>query len=286
MQALRSLFILLLVGSFGGGCIVGDGSGWITGSLSIDNCFDGEPLVREGDFDLEANFFTGEPLPDSTEVQSQQRNGLNLRIQNTSNNTEDSDGILFQFSDVRAAARLMAAGQPIPITSDGLCDQRCAGSTDLLRSRLFVFASCPDCQQQLLGTSRQLGPSAEDAGCIQPTGVTDPECPTLSAADQQALNEICGSDFSLRTFEARVDEILGGGACLYLCRFGDLTAGESAGSLDDFVIEYDDHIEALFSMSVVDARAIDQQTCAAASGQVRGMFSFEIDRGSAAQSFP
>ncbi len=286
MQALKSSSIFLLMGCFLGGCIVGDGFGWVTGTVKIDNCVDGESLIKEGDYDLEADFFAGEPLPDSTETLSQQRNGLNLRIQNTSNNTEDSDGMLFQFSDVRAAARIMATGQPIPITSNGLCDQSCSGATDLLRSRLYIFASCPDCQQQMLGTSREMVQTGEDAGCFLPTGVIGPECPTLSAADQQALNEICGSDFSLRTFEAKIEEILGGGACLYLCRFGSLSAGKPAGNLDEFTIEFNDHIEALFSMSVVDARSIDRQICAGAAGQVRGMFSFEIVRGSAAQSFP
>jgi hypothetical protein len=262
----------------------------VAGSLWIQNCVGGRPLEREGDFDLKVDFFAGETIEDTNPSLSQRRNSLLLRLQNTSNNIEESDSLMFQFVDVRVSAQSMAAGLPVPVTSRGVCALPCAAAEDPLRARLTLYTTCPACAQPIIASNRQLVPSGatllDGAPCLMPSGVQSPACPALAAADQTVLDSLCSGDFKSRSGAGEIQRILGGGACAYFCQFGKARAGQSAEDLAGFRIDYGERVAALFALNVVDARALQNGTCAEASGQIYGMFSFEVARGQAAQSFP
>lgn len=285
-----TLPLLLLLGALGG-CI-GRGDGWIIGKLWLDNCKDGEPLGEaydeKSDFDLHADFFSGEPIEDSNKSVSQRRNRLTIRIQNTSNNLEVSDGLLIQVVDLDLAARSFARSQPVPISTSDLCPGgSCSLVEDDLRASLYLYATCPDGRQPLTGSSYALSPSGQDAGCLLSTGTQTAACPDLSAAQQTALEQLCAGDFNDRGSYDLIGQLLGtSGACMFFCSLGEARRGQDPSELAGFRVSYGDRIAAIISTNVVDGRAINLQSCAGAAGELRGMFDFELTRGRAAQSFP
>jgi hypothetical protein len=268
----------------------GSGNGWIQGSLWIDNCKDGESFgdsaQNRREFDLNVDFFTGEPFEDSNKSVSQRKNSLTLRIQNTSNNVEESDGLLVQINDLDLAAQALAGGTQLPITASQLCPGgNCPLVQDLVRASLYLFTTCPDGSQPLSGSSHEFAPSTDKPDCLFPTGKKPDPCPPLTAATQSSLDQLCEGDFEDRSSFDLIGQLLGG-SCMYLCRFGDAKRGQDPNDLDGFVLDYGDRVAAIISLNIVDGRAINLQSCAQVAGEVRGMFDFELTRGQSAQSFP
>lgn len=297
---LSALTVVLLVVC---GCNVGDGDGWFTGSLWVDNCKGGDSLGTQsapGEYDLDADFFAAQPLEDSSESSTQRRNNLLVRVQPTSNNLEVSDGVLLQFVDLDQAARAFAKGQPLGITNTSLCNGSYCTPTqeDALRASLYLYTTCPDLRQPLVGGSHVLTLSA-DGSCLKHSGANGappnppwvPPCPQLTAAAKAGLEQLCAGDFNNREaqVQANIETWLGGGsggACVYLCAFGQARRGQSDKELEGFLVDYGDTVAGIVSMNIVDGRAVNLQTCARVSGKINGMFSMEVVRGRAAQSFP
>jgi hypothetical protein len=265
------------------GCI-GGGEGWVTGSMWIASCANGNPLDRKGDFDLSVNFFTGESVEDDTSS-TLRRNALTLRLQNASLNIEDSDGLLLQLWDLAGIAQTVVRGDPVGVTSKDVCSVPCPIVDDQLRSTLYLHNSCPDGRQPLLATSHEMSP-AGSADCLKPTGKELPACPTLLPADRQTLTELCLGRFDDRTRGDAIEAVLGGGACIYFCQLGAAKPGGALADPRSFRINYGDRVSALLAFNIVDGRSVTTSTCAAATGKVRGMFSYDVIRGRSAQAFP
>ncbi len=283
------------------GCELGKGQGWIEGQLWVENCKDGNPLgslEKPAAFDLHADFFPGEPKEDSNPSAEQRRNILALRIQNTSNNVEVSDGLFVQFNDLDVVARNFAQGQPTSVTNSSFCSSLgCSTQDDALRVSLYLYASCHACRQPLVGASYELSklPNATDPSrnCLQYAHQTAPPaapwtspCPNISPSDKATLDAMCTGDFNDRESKSEIERILGGGACLYLCQFGTAQRGQDPEELQGYSVDYGDRVAALFSVQILDGRAVEMQTCAMAHGHITGQFNFEVVRGRAAQSFP
>lgn len=284
----------------GGGCTLGKGEGWVAGSLWVDSCSDGESLgdssAAPEPFDLLADFFAGEPKRDNAPVAAQRRNTLTIRVQHTSNKVEVADGMMLQLNDLDLAARSFAAGRAMSFSESSLCEDKgysWCPNTDPLRAMLYLYASCVDMRQPLVAAGYALAPSPTDSACLQPGrdaggDVAAPRgCPPLDAAARQSLQSLCaGADFGDETLRPRVEQLLGAGPCLFLCTLGGARAGQNPAELEGFSLEYGDEVAAIFSIPIVDGRAVRLDRCARAVGRVSGMFRFELTRGRAAQSFP
>jgi hypothetical protein len=283
---IRGMILLLLAAC--SGC-VGTGEGWLAGSLWIDSCNEGEPLAQKGDFSLDVDFFAGETLEDPNLAISQRRNRLTVRIQVTSNNIEESDGLIFQFLDTAAVARAFVEKTPVPVTNRVTCSgASCPAEEDLLRARLHLFTRCPDCRQPLVGSSAELGPgpgtTSSGQPCQRPTGQDRAACATLTSEGRAALDALCAGSFADPSVGATISTYLGiGASCVYLCRFGQAASGQD---LAGFAIRYGDPVAALYSVRIVDGRALEAGTCAVAEGQLTGMVSFDVRRGQSGQAFP
>jgi len=290
---LTSLVLLL------GACTTGEG--WVRGKLWVENCDSGKALGdspgQQADYDLGAGFFAAETLEDSNASVNQRRNGLTFRIQDTSNWLEDANGIVFQVLDLRAAARLFARGDPIPVTYRApLAEAGKSSVDDLVRARLYLYTMCPHCKVPKVGSSRQLALSPAGSGtstassgpdCFVPATKELPACPTLTSAQKQSLQAMCQGDFSDQSSRAQVRSLLGApSSCLYLCEIGSAQRGQDPATLDKFLIEYGDRLAGFFSLEIRDARALKLGSCSKVMGEMQGMFSFEVARNRVAQSFP
>jgi hypothetical protein len=266
-----------------GGC-VGSGSGWLTGSLYVSNCVSGEPLDRQGDFDLHLDFYTGDPVVDASASTAERRNSLMLRLQNATNNIEESDGVVFEFPNLGGILQRISQGVPIAVTNKNLCTSPCPLSeTDDVRATIYLHASCPDSHYALLGSNREMKPLAGDPPCQSPTQEVA-ACPTQ--VDRKALDDLCAGDFNDRNLAGTIDGLLGGGACMYVCQLGQAKPGESAPDRTTFSVDFGNRVAAIFAMNVVDGRAVAYGSCANATGKVRGMFAYNVVRGHSAQTFP
>lgn len=297
--ALIGAYAGLLI-AFCAGCLVGQGDGWVMGGMWVENCRDGEPLGESSasmeEFDLDVDFFSGQVQEDSNKSADQRRNSLTLRIQNTSNNLEVSDGLVFQFNDLDLAARSFASGVPLEVTSTALCTTGCP-LQDSLRGNLYLYSSCPDGRQPLVASSYSLEPSQTDSlgsgdqcllhnGGRPPQAVSPTSCPALTAEEKSTLDQLCAGDFKDRGAYQTIGDLFGEGACMYLCEFGKASAGQDTKELLGFRVNYGDRVAAVFATAIVDGRAVKSGGCARASGFIRGMFTFEVARGRAAQAFP
>ena len=274
------------------GCLAGGGEGWVVGSLSIDSCSTGGDPYQDGDFDLRADFFGGDPVLDSTDNASLRQSTLLIRIQESSNLLEESNGLLIQFHDMVAAASQFSLGQPIPLTDDSLCPG-CTSVNTVARMQLGLFSTCPGNRSPLSANAARLvdtqrGIGEEDATCMLPeTGAMNEPCPKLSATDRAELDAICAEpDFSSRVARRTIEERLGGGACLYLCEFGDAERGSPRADLEGFEILFGDTVSAIFSAQIVDTRALRLSHCALGTGQLTGRFRLEVVRNRVVQPFP
>jgi hypothetical protein len=268
------------------GC-VGSGEGWVTGTLYVSDCLGGQPLDRKGDFDLHLDFFTGDPVEDANVSPSLRRNSLTLRLQNSTNNIEASDGLVLEFQDLGSIVQSVVQGVPVPVTNRNLCTAPCpVTATDQVRARLYLHASCPTARVPLLGSNQEMAFSASSPSCLMPTGKDVAACPTPKPEDKPLLDSLCAGKFNDRAGAATLDRLLGGGACIYLCQLGRAKPGSPPVDPMGFNIDFGDRVAALLAMNVVDGRAVEYGSCASATGQVRGMFAFNVARGHSAQTFP
>ncbi|MCC6749414.1 MAG: hypothetical protein IT371_17250 [Deltaproteobacteria bacterium] len=307
MTARRPALVVLPATLLFAGCLTNTGEGWIVGSLRVESCRDGEALDRPGTFDLGADFFAGDPLFDSDPASGQKRNSLALRIQQTSNRVEEADGLALHFHDLAQVARAFAAEVPLPVSADYACPQgRCVPSQRTIEAQLSLFNTCPGNRHALAGSSRELladpppagaPAAARPATCLRPSGQEIAACPTLSAADQQALRAVCASPFDRQEDRHTIARILGQGdtrsdqrvaahACVFVCELGQVRVGQSPASLAEFQLEFGEHLAALLSLSLVDSRSLALGLCAQSGGQLQGKFRIKLVRSRAAQAFP
>jgi hypothetical protein len=263
------------------GCPAGRGEGWVAGSLYVENCRDGELLAKPpGEFDLEVDFFAGDPLIDRDKAVGQRRSTLAIRLQATSNRQEQSDGLSVQVEDLSAAAVRFARGEPMPLQGS---------IVDPVRAQLHLFNSCPANRSPLVALDRSLTrpPTDDLKQCLTPLTVPS-ACPTLTTESRAALDQLCKGEFSLRTpavFD-QITQLLGGGACIYFCTLGQAARGQLEEELETFELDFGDSIAAIFSFNLIDGRSVELGSCADASGQINGMFRFDLVRSRIAQAFP
>lgn len=169
--------LLLLVA----GCTVGGGEGFVVGELEVPGCDD-----LEDTFDLQADFFAGEPYDDAGKNDEARRDTLSLRIQRSGNNREVVDGVTIQVLDVES------------VREHRLVDVK-AGCTDPadcpVRASLSLFLTCPQVYTPLLAQ-----------GMVA--------CP-----DDVDVEPLCAGDFADREpYRQRLEQMLPeDAACLVFC---------------------------------------------------------------------
>lgn len=278
------------------GCPAGRGEGWVLGELYVENCKDGRSL--DGEFDLKADFYAGDPVFDSSQSAVERQSRLFIRIQETSNIVSESNSLTFQFQDMVKAAQAFNNRELLTLTDDSLIPN----SSDVnaaLRGQLQLYTSCPDNNSPLHAIGwplleQQTNDSARDEICMLPQSqYPSPPvltCPQLDDATRDELDAICAEpDFNDRESKDRIEAILGkeeNSACLYLCSLGSLKRGQDPKSLLGFEIDFGDSISALFVSKLVDGRAIRLGQCARAWGRLVGRFRFNVIRSRVAQPFP
>ena len=279
-------------------CSISTGEGWVVGSLFAENCRSGNTLDRPDDqYDLEADFFAGDPLLDFSDSDSTRRSSVLVRVQSTSNRPEESDALLIRIHDLRSAAIAYAAEQPLE-AQECFDLAGCPSASTIggqlrplvLRSQLNLYTTCPDSKTALVASTQTFSTADLGAGgsCEIKSQLAPPAgCPSLDEAARARLDALCDGAFSDRSRGSVITEVLGrDSACMYLCRLGGARRGQSAEQLRDFSFDYGDRIGAVFSFNLVDSRALRLGTCATVRGHVYGMFNFEMNRNRAAQPFP
>lgn len=276
-------------------CPAGRGEGWVVGSVFLDNCKEGGELDAQGTFDLDADFFAGDPLFDNSES-AYARSRLFIRLQQTSNPVAESDSLALQFQDLTVAAEAFAAGRVLPISDDSLiAGQKSFNSP--VRMRMQLYTRCPDNKTPLSAVGWPLAMGAAPGRteqCMLPASAQptppQPDCPTLSDAQRAELDQICEEpDFNDRESRGRIEAILGSGAepaCLYLCQLGSIERGTAPERLQGYTFDYNEKISALFVSKLVDARAVSLGRCAEGWGTITGRFRFTLVRSRVAQPFP
>lgn len=245
--------------------------------LGCDDAFDYGSRSAPARYDMEANFFVGEPIFDERE--SSPVNRLDLRIQRGGNNIEDVDSLYIQIANVRTVAESFSAsayaGSP-------------AGETENIRASLSLYVTCPT----YFGGMAATVPAAA------------PACPGLDAATRDALCESMDYDEPLDSTVA-FGSFTPESSCLVFCRFG--TAERGTAVPHDFAIDFGDVVQGFFHLNLVEQRLlatgaeicedgvdndgdgdVDESDCevAAGAGQLLGKFNFEVRRGQVAQEFP
>ncbi|MCB9556150.1 MAG: hypothetical protein H6707_08605 [Deltaproteobacteria bacterium] len=279
-------------------CSIGRGDGFVRGNLALTQCRQGDALEAP-DFDLGAEFFFGDPLIDFDDSVELRRSSLTIRIQDTSNRLETSDGLMLLLPDLRYAARAYADARPL--SADDCFESGGCPTEDYsrVRAKLSLFNSCPDNRSPIVAAPRDVVRKNVVAAdnCLRSDTVRA-ACPTLSPAQLAELDEICAGDLNdANAIQPRIEAILGQGAesgsdrvggpaCLYLCSIGSVQRGDSADALQTHQFAYDDEVAGLFFFNVVDGRAITLEQCAASSGQLAGAFRFRLSRNRVAQAFP
>ncbi len=274
------LAAVLSVAPLVGGCPTGDGEGEVVGVfflLGCDDAFDYGSVDAPVRYDMEANFFVGEPIVD--ELESHPTNRLDIRIQRGGNNIEDVDSLYFQIADVRQVAESFSA-TGYSGTSVGYGEN--------VRALLSLFVTCPTFFGSLVAT----------------VDASAPACPDL---DPVQRDELCDSlDYNSPLDPvATLGPFAPGSSCLIFCRFGSARRGEQVRP--DFSINFGDVVQGLFYLTLVEQRLLEsgQEICddgrdndgdgvadetdctdSAAGGWLMGKFNFEVRRGQVAQEFP
>lgn len=291
----RSVLLGLLALVSGSGCARGGaGTGWVVGSLWVESCRGSQALGPQSDFDLAVDSFFGDPLIDTQGAPARRQSRLAVRLQRTAGNIEEVDSAIVQLEDTLQAAQALQARQPIPFTDDALCP----GCTDIntaLRLKLNLFLRCPDNRAALTAGSfaleqRATSGTARQVSCLLPaTTPAPPACPVLGQAERDRLDRLCAGSFADRGARREIEQLLGTqGACLYLCQLGRLRVDQGGEGPPPaaFAVDFEDTVAAIFSTTLVDARAVRLNRCAEASGQLVGMFRFDVTRSRVAQTFP
>lgn len=279
----RSLFgfcALLALTLLASGCPTGDGEGQVVGVfflVSCDDAFNYGSRSSPARYDMEANFFVGEPIIDERETNPVNR--LDIRIQQGGNNVEDVDSLYIQIADVRSVAESFSAsaysGTPV-------------GETQNIRASLSLYITCPTYFGRLAAT-------------VSPTV---PACPGLDTATLDALCETMDYDEVLDP-TAAFPPFAPESSCLIFCRFGKAERGSAVGH--DFAINFGDVVQGFFHLNLMEQRLlatgleicedgldndgdgdVDESDCSlsAGAGRLMGRFNFEVRRGQVAQEFP
>ncbi len=271
----RILLTLLVLTT--AGCIAPEGDGVVGGEIFIIGCNETDNYGEElypAYFDLQANFFVGEPVKDEAAVPTQHR--LDIRLQKGSNTIEDADSLYIQITRVALAARRFAAWEPLPV-----------GIDQNAKASLSLYLTCPSFFD---------GPEAN------PTG---PEyCPTLTPEQQQELCDgtVYGEMDQLRLPHEPFSE---GQSCLVLCQFGSAQRGDTID--DDFSIDFGDVVSGVYFFTLNNRRMvydsaeicddqidndgdgiIDEDLCdyRTTGGFVQGNFTVKLRRAKAILAFP
>lgn len=272
--------VLLLAALFLGGCPTGDGEGEVVGEfflLGCDDAFDYGSLATPAHYDMEANFFVGEPIVDERE--SNPVNRLDLRIQQGGNNIEDVDSLYIQIANVRTAAEAFAdaaySGSPV-------------GEGQNIRANLSLYVTCPTYFGRLAAT----------------VSASALACPALDPAARDALCEAMDYDEALDPAQAFAP-FSNESSCLIFCRFGMAERGSEVPH--DFAVDFGDVVQGIFHFNLVEQRLlaqgaeicndgtdndgdgeVDEANCeiSQGGGRLMGKFNFEVRRGQVAQEFP
>ena len=239
------------------GCTVGKGTGAVVGSIQIEGC-EKNTDFDEQQFDLDADFFVGQPFLDPDADQSMRRDSLWIRIQRGGAYQESADALSIQVVDLANVRE----GEVEDVMADGC--QRSSGEdssgdvSGCVRAELSLALSCPDAFENLVATAD-----------LDADGAPIP-CPT-SVAD----NVFDGDFDDPAAFE---DPFFAGDASVPGALHPSCIVFQTLGS------DYGDEIAAAFHFGVHDARMLDGPS--GAGGYLRGRFRFELQRGAGAQAFP
>lgn len=212
-------------------CSIGRGDGFVRGNLALTQCRQGDALEAP-DFDLGAEFFFGDPLIDFDDSVELRRSSLTIRIQDTSNRLETSDGLMLLLPDLRYAARAYADARPL--SADDCFESGGCPTEDYsrVRAKLSLFNSCPDNRSPIVAAPRDVVRKNVVAAdnCLRSDTVRA-ACPTLSPAQLAELDEICAGDLNdANAIQPRIEAILGQGAESGSDRVGVLLASTSVRS--------------------------------------------------------
>lgn len=271
------------------GCFTGSGEGWVSGSLNVTQCVDGEPY--QGAIKLDVDFFSGEPLFDSTRSEVERRDRVTIRLQETGSLIEHTNGLLLELFDMRRLAQQMIARQPVAISDEGPCAANCASLDPLIKGQVYFFSACPANRQPLVLSARpvaSIDSALARAETCPPLREQSPTiCPTLNEAEQQTLDRLCTeSSFDDPSAAQTIRSILGDSGCFYFCQLGSVTSKSTLAEASEYKLDFGDEISALFVANLLDKRAFELNVCPAASGQITSRFRFKLRRGPAAQQFP
>ena len=260
------------------GCTVGSGSGSAMGPLWILGCQDGASLGTEDDpqlFNLDPTFFAGEPIEDITDGPPMNR--LLIYMKRTGNATEINDTLTFDIRDSAQIARCIRGatinGVPDWDTTSGTLNE--LGQVDPMAPPWCMQAATPDALPQI-----RLVPFGPVAVSFAPLASCH------SSMHPPAIVNVTGvANEGFITFTD----------------FGGAVQPDQANTprdarvpiVDDFKVNYGEHLEATFQFTVEDARvaaAIRDKIVPPAApligGMLAGSFEFFFERGRSAQTFP
>lgn len=235
---------------------MGQGHGSVVGAIEISDC-DRSADLDEPEFDLDANYFVGQPL-DPDQEDDTTRNSLWIRIQHGGANPEVADTLSIQVVDLDE----VRPGTVEDVMAHG-CQRNGVAADEgrgCVRADLAMTLSCPDSFLNLVA-----------AADLDADGNPIP-CPADEDVD---LGGAFAGDFD--DPEAFEDPFFDGDASDPDARHPSCIVFRSLGA------EYGDEIAAVFHFAVRDARMVD---AAKAGGYLRGRFRFELRSGPGAQAFP
>jgi len=270
--------LLLMLTCLSAGCPTGEGEGTVVGSfylLGCDGTFDYGSAGSPVQYNMNADFFVGEPIVD--QGGSNPENRLDLRIQRGGNNIEDADSLYIQIADVQEVAAQFSASQGTPV-----------GPSNTIRATLLLYVTCPTFYGRLEATGDASG-----------TG-----CPSLDAS---ALDTLCAEV----DFAGDVDPttpfppFAANSSCIVFCRFGSMERGDEVP--DDFGVDFGESVQGIFHLNLLEQRLlesgteicadgrdndgdgdVDETDCESSTGggRLMGRFNFVVRRGQVAQEFP
>jgi hypothetical protein len=263
VKAPLRLLMVLAVGA-GLGCTVGNGEGSATGKLYLQNCYGTGPSDSFGapnalwDFNLNSNFYSGEPIEDIKPNGSDNR--LVIRMQGSGTRIEDSDLLVFDMDSWRVA-QCVRGDAAVLATPDlqRFCARDGAGAPKLrvgpgfpVRVNLALRKRCPG-NPYAVATARDTTAGRADA----------------TPADWTSY-------VRLKEFgdAARVDV-----QPTFKVEFGQWLEAESFAldMLDDRTVRAEDAVKTPSSPPIPEAQI---------RASLTGRFRFELQRGQGAQTFP
>jgi hypothetical protein len=250
------------------GCTVGEGRGAAKGKLYLKDC-KGRPTAPTGDlgsatmladFDLNPNFFVGEPIEDIKQMGSDNR--LVIRMHDAGERVEDNDVIVFDMDSFRVAQ--CVRGVPSVLATDVL-KRFCAFEPGKTWPRLRVGPGFP----------------------IRASMALRKSCPGNPYVVAAARGTSAGTE---NAAAAQWD------SWIELREFGEAAVRGSGEDVKPaFRVEFGERLFAeSFHLELVDAKTLraelDKNALVVPEPEVKGMvdgfFDFLLERGQGAQTFP